>query len=122
MALASRLFAGDPRLEACLVDHAAHVVEGDQGDHVGKIQYAVMVLDGGTINNREMEQMRYGPDTARLVKAYKTQRRIINFSYQQTADDIVGKMTIAALDKEMVVFEVLEYSRSLIPDPTLRIR
>jgi len=39
------------------------------------------------------------------VLASKKKRRIINFTYQTQADDIVGKMTIAALDKEMVTFE-----------------
>ncbi len=33
--------------------------------------------------------------------AYKRKRNIINFSYQTQADNIVGKMTIAALDKEI---------------------
>jgi hypothetical protein len=33
--------------------------------------------------------------------AFKMQRSIVNRSYQTTADDIVGTMTIAALDREM---------------------
>lgn len=32
---------------------------------------------------------------------FKRARKIINFSYQTQADDIVGKLTIAALDKEV---------------------
>jgi hypothetical protein len=39
------------------------------------------------------------------VLAYKRKRSIINFSFQTQADDIVGKMTVASLDKEMVEFE-----------------
>jgi hypothetical protein len=35
------------------------------------------------------------------VIAFKKKRKIINFAYQKTEEDIVGKMTIAALDKEM---------------------
>ena len=44
----------------------------------------------------------YGPTTAKSVLAYKTRRHIINRAYQSTADDIVGKMTIAQLDRELV--------------------
>jgi hypothetical protein len=34
--------------------------------------------------------------------AFKTKRQIINYRYERQVDDIVGKMTIAALDKEML--------------------
>jgi lysozyme family protein len=44
----------------------------------------------------------YGAATAAAVLAYKKKRNIINHSYQAQADNIVGKMTVAALDKEMV--------------------
>jgi hypothetical protein len=37
---------------------------------------------------------------------YKTKRRIINYGYQQQADNIVGKMTIARLDREMHQWEL----------------
>ena len=37
--------------------------------------------------------------------AYKQKRNIINYSYQTRADNIVGKMTIAALDEEMLDWE-----------------
>jgi hypothetical protein len=39
------------------------------------------------------------------VLAFKTQRQIINTAYQSKPDDIVGKMTIARLDREMFVLE-----------------
>jgi len=97
--LFSHLFNGDERLEACLVQDSAHVTKGCKGDYVAKIQYAVLVLQGGKIAGWELESRTYGPDTARLVKAYKTKRNIVNRSYQQSADDIVGKMTIRALDR-----------------------
>ena len=102
----SRLFRGDKRLAACLVDNAKHVKQGDQGPHVAKIQCAVLMLEGGFIDGQEAAQMRYGPTTAKAVLAYKTRRRIINFSYQMRADDIVGKMTMRALDEEMAVAEL----------------
>jgi hypothetical protein len=75
------------------------------GDHVGKIQSALVILDQAQINRAEWSAKRYGPSTAAAVLVYKKKRRIINLSYQTQADDIVGKMTIAALDKEMVAFE-----------------
>jgi hypothetical protein len=105
VALRSRLFRGDPALEACLVRDPAHVLLGARGDHVGKIQSALVALDSARIDQAEWSAMRYGQSTAAAVLAYKRKRRIINFSYQTQADDIVGKMTIAALDREMEAFE-----------------
>jgi hypothetical protein len=59
-------------------------------------------LDGAAID----PDGSYGPATAAAVLAYKQKRKIINFSYQTTADNIVGKMTMAALDKEMLAAEL----------------
>ena len=106
--LMSDLFRGDPRLEKCLVSDPAHVLTGDRGEFVAKIQYAVLVLEGGTISAAELREQRYGPDTARCVLAYKTRRAIINRTYQTKPDAIVGKMTVRALDTEMVAFEARE--------------
>ncbi len=102
MPLRSRIFAGDLSLEACLVKDSAHVTRGAQGDHVSKIQGVVMFLDGSTINETEIKSKAYGPSTAAAVLAYKQKRRIINSTYQNQADDIVGKMTIKALDDELL--------------------
>ena len=101
MPLTSKLFAGDPALEACLVKDPAHLVEGVRGPHITKVQRALVLLDGAEIKGSEISGQLYGSTTARAVLAYKKKRSIINRSYQQTADNIVGKMTIAALDKEM---------------------
>jgi peptidoglycan hydrolase-like protein with peptidoglycan-binding domain len=101
MGLQSRLFARDPKLEAAAVSNPAHIVPGAVGDHVGKIQQALRALDGAVINSAELDGKRYGPSTANAVLSYKRKRNIINRSYQTQADDIVGIMTIAALDKEM---------------------
>jgi hypothetical protein len=65
MALRSYAFAGDQRLNACLVDHAAHVVEGAVGHHVRKIQAVLEAVDGATIADAEWKEMRYGPTTCR---------------------------------------------------------
>ncbi len=101
MPLASALFSGDPKLEACLVNDAAHVTTGAVGPHVGKIQTALADIDGLEIDSGETSASRYGPATAAAVLWFKRKRNIINYSYQTQADDIVGKMTIAALDREM---------------------
>lgn len=98
MALQSLAFRNDARLEAAAVDDAAHITIGAFGSHVGKIQQALILLDGARIAVDE----RYGPATAAAVLTYKTRRRIINPAYQQVPDSIVGKMTMAALDLEML--------------------
>lgn len=105
MGLQSQLFRGDQQLEACLVKDSAHVVPGAIGTHVGKIQTALLTLDNPVIDASELAAQRYGPSTAAGVLAYKRKRKIINFSYQTQADNIVGKMTIASLDREMVLEE-----------------
>jgi hypothetical protein len=105
MPLSSRLFSGDPRLEACLTQDSAHLTPGTTGDFVGKVQAALEYIDGARIDENELAAATYGPSTADAVLAYKTAREIINRSYQQTADNVVGKMTIDRLDKEIAVLE-----------------
>jgi hypothetical protein len=102
MGLQSKLFRGDPKLEACLVSHSAHVTQGAVGDHVSKIQTALVQLDSLGVDSGELSAKRYGPSTAGAVLTFKKKRNIINRSYQTQADNIVGKMTIAALDREML--------------------
>ena len=101
MPLKSNLFKGDAKLNACLVNDAAHLTEGTTGDHVGKVQVALADLDGLDIEASELLTKRYGPSTAAAVLKYKQKRTIINRSYQSREDAIVGKMTIASLDDEM---------------------
>jgi hypothetical protein len=101
MALKSRYFAGDAKLEAAAVSDPAHVAQGAQGLHVGKIQYALIAVDKASIAADELGAMIYGSSTAAAVLAFKTKRKIINFAYQTKADSIVGKMTVAALDAEV---------------------
>jgi hypothetical protein len=112
MPLFSQFFRGDRKLEACLVNDAGHVTEGATGEHVAKIQSALFVLDGSKIDKRELDAKHYGPSTAGAVLAYKKKRRIINFSYQKHADNIVGKMTINSLDKEMYQYEMAAMDRN----------
>lgn len=64
-----------------------------KGEHVRRIQLALIQLDSAAIAPDGV----YGPATA-----YKRKRNIVNRSYQTQADNIVGKMTIMSLDKEML--------------------
>jgi hypothetical protein len=102
MALGSNLFKDSKRLAQCEVNKAAHVAPGDRGDHVRLIQIALGEIEGAAIDATELSQGHYGASTARAVLAYKTKRRIINLSYQTSPDNIVGKMTIVSLDKDML--------------------
>ena len=111
MALQSQLFRGDPKLEAAAVSDPAHIVPGATGEHVRKIQLALIQLDGAAID----PDGKYGPATVAAVLAYKRNRNIINRSYQTQADNIVGKMTMAAIDSEML-------AKERIPTEPIRIR
>ncbi|HYZ84014.1 MAG TPA: peptidoglycan-binding protein [Bryobacteraceae bacterium] len=102
MPLQSQLFRGDSKLEAASVSDSAHIAQGAMGEHVRKIQSALIRLDGATIT----ADGSYGAKTSAAVLAYKKKRNIINFSYQREADNIVGKMTMAALDAELVADEL----------------
>jgi len=104
MALQSKLFRDDDRLQACLVNNAAHVQRGASGDHVARIQQALRILmedDGIDIDDDELKSKQYGQSTTDAVQKFKDDREIINTSYQKSADNIVGKMTIARLDKDI---------------------
>jgi peptidoglycan hydrolase-like protein with peptidoglycan-binding domain len=105
MPLRSKLFRGDMKCEACLNQDPAHITPGSRGDHVSKIHTALFAIDAYSVDARELRDGLYGPSTARSVLAYKQKRNIINRAYQTKADDIVGKMTIASLDAEMVRVE-----------------
>src|SRR5215813_3816484 len=105
MGLQSRFFRDVPQLEASAVSDPSHIQQGAIGDHVSLIQQALVVLDGAHIFRSELWAKRYGPSTAAAVLRYKKKRGIINRSYQTQAYNIVGKMTMAALDKEMLRLE-----------------
>jgi peptidoglycan hydrolase-like protein with peptidoglycan-binding domain len=103
--LTSYVFKGDRKLEACLTTDSAHILTGAKGTHVRKIQAVLEAVDGAEIEAGEWDTMTYGPSTTSAVLSYKTARDIINRSYQNKPDSIVGKMTIAALDKEIKALE-----------------
>lgn len=97
MPLQSQLFQGDAKLEAAAVSDGDHIVPGAAGPHVGKIQQALIAVDGADIDPDSI----YGPATAAAVLDFKRRRDIVNRAYQTQADNIVGKLTMAALDREM---------------------
>jgi hypothetical protein len=125
MGLQSELFRGHPRLEAAAVSDPAHIKLGASGPHVRKIQTALILLDGATIADEELLRAFYGASTADAVLNYKRKRNIINRSYQTQADNIVGKMTMASLDSELlkrppaepVQIKPLSYYRTTPPLP-----
>lgn len=112
MPLKSKTFSGDTRLEACLVEDRAHLTPGVTGPFVARVQAALMFVAGAAIDDAELASETYGPSTAAAVLDFKQRRQIINRSYQQQADNIVGKMTIKALDDELSRAETL---RDILP-------
>jgi hypothetical protein len=105
MPLQSMWFRRNARLEQCLISDPFHVKRGDNGEHVTLIQGALLTLDKSEISNDEQRRQTYDHSTAKAVLEYKKKRNIINFSYQTSADDIVGRMTMRSLDTEMVAYE-----------------
>ena len=103
MPLHSDALASDERLEACLVKDSAHLTQGVRGEFVAKVQAAIMFLDDLSIDENELTTQTYGPSTASAVLKFKTKRKIINRSYQNKEDNIVGKMTIKAIDDELAI-------------------
>ena len=110
MALRSQLFKGDTKLDAAAVSDSAHITPGARGEHVRKIQFALIQLDGAKIT----ADGAYGPKTAAALLAYKQKRGIINTSIQTKADNITGKMTLASMDQELLKAPP-PAPRSLIP-------
>lgn len=105
MTLRSGQFRNNPRLQSALVNDSSHITQGSKGEHVRLIQQVLVRLGERSIAGREYADALYGPTTAAAVLRFKTQRQIINVSYQRTPDDIVGKMTISALDNEALRLE-----------------
>jgi hypothetical protein len=105
MPLISKLFADDKKLNLCLIDDKSHIVLGATGSHVSKIQTALFLVDNVSVDPDELRTATYGHSTAAAVLSYKRNRNIINYSYQSSADNIVGKMTISSLDRDVLFAE-----------------
>lgn len=108
MPLQSDLFRDDPALNACLERDSAHVTPGSRGEHVGKLQQALeILLPGLQLPDAEKAAGVYGQATAAAVLRYKTEHAppIVNPAYQTRPDNIVGRMTIKALDDDLLARE-----------------
>jgi hypothetical protein len=114
MPLKSSTLSGDERLESCLVSDPAHLTVGSQGDFVAKVQ-AAFSFHNLEIDDAELASSTYGASTAAAVLAYKKKRKIVNTTYQQREDNIVGKMTIKSLDDELAVAENEPVDLSISP-------
>lgn len=109
MKLSSNLFTQprrSARLDKCLVDDVAHVTlkqPRESGEHVTRIQLALLAIMRNARFGTEAARAEYGPNTAAAVLAFKRERNILNTELRQTfPDNVVGKKTIAALDQEML--------------------
>ncbi|OJU46921.1 MAG: hypothetical protein BGN99_19175 [Alphaproteobacteria bacterium 65-37] len=117
MPLRSELFSDSRELQACLVSDASHVVPGARGDHVARIQSALVRLRVLEADDARAEAGHYGPRTTEAVLTYKRAFKIINRSYQNSADNVVGRMTIASLDDAIFVLDGGGTGRRLAPFP-----
>ena len=94
--------AGNAELEACAVSDPAHILRGGRsGPHVGKIQAALRKLGFSITDPNNV----YGESTERAVLKFKGPPRMILGPRQRQPDGIVGKQTIAQLDKEIAALE-----------------
>jgi hypothetical protein len=101
MPLVSAMLRDNARLQSCLVNDSDHVTPGSSGRHVTLIHKCLLFLERAKLAQTDLSGALYGPSTAAAVLAYKQKRDIINRAYQTSADNIVGKMTIARLDQEI---------------------
>jgi hypothetical protein len=106
MSLQSKLFAYDHALEACSKRDSGQIVPGAQGDHVSRLQTALFLLDGAPVASSELQSQTYGPSTAAAILRYKRSRNIINSVFPTRADSIVGRGTLAAIDREVAAIEL----------------
>lgn len=112
MPLSSKLFQGDNVLQAAADRDSAHILQGARGPHVEKIQIALNTLDSAGLDVDGV----YGQATANAVLNYKRKKDVVNRAHQSTADNIVGRMTMAKLDEEMHAHESSPPARvQLIP-------
>jgi hypothetical protein len=106
MPLISTHFKGNDRLQRCSADNSAHIVlksPPERGPHVSLIQEALFQLMDNVNLGDELATSSYGPKTAAAVLRYKQNHKppIVNRSYQTSADNVVGVMTITCLDEDM---------------------
>jgi hypothetical protein len=109
MPVECKLFTSDAgvrnRLNRALESDPDHIVPGDKGDHVAKIQIALSLLGKVSIDDSEIKEKRYGKTTATAVKDFKARCSPPLLNYQNALDDITGKKTTRELDRQMKEFE-----------------
>jgi len=120
--LISRLLSGDQRLQQCAMSNPRHVKQGDKGPYVKLIQLAMLILGDLDVDDGEMANQYYGSSTAAAVLDYKQKRNIINPAYQSQADDIVGIMTIKAIDAELAQRELAAVIDNVDPSGGVDVR
>jgi len=110
--LTSNLFTKKPNnaLKNCLNDHSSHISlnKNSTGEHVELIQTALTRIkdnDPGLGIPAFEVNGTYDGATADAILRYKQKRDIVNRSYQNAADKIVGKMTLRKLDEETSLLE-----------------
>jgi hypothetical protein len=113
MPLTSELFKNNKQLQKCLISDPDHIVANeppirrgvnDKGEHVALIHKALRQVMPNVSFGLEEATETYGPKTAEVVRQFKAMQDppILNKSLQQKVpDNIVGKLTIAALDREV---------------------
>lgn len=92
------------RLEGCLNQNSQHIIwrsPPDKGDHVARIQKALIALGRATKGEfgDELDHSAYGRKTAGLVARFKAEEKI--FNYRNQIDNIVGIKTLQKLDDLM---------------------
>ena len=126
----SKQFGGETgatrdKLNACAGRDSAHFVQGNFGDHIAVVQDALIQLnadnflegaDVGTFQS-EVAGAFYGNVTAKVVQSYKDKHKpkAILQPWQTTADNVVGKGTISALDDDMAILEGIKPDPPTIP-------
>jgi hypothetical protein len=107
MPLQSKTFIHVTALENCLKNDADHITKGADGEHVKRIQDALFALNAALIDKGELDAKKFGNSTADAVLAYKSRqgKEIVNRTYQNKPDAIVGKMTIHVMDQELLALE-----------------
>jgi hypothetical protein len=109
MALTSK-FKFNEKLRNCEIRDSDHIgqftfpVADRKGEHVRLIHEALNAFLNSkerfdTISGPEFDNREFGSQTARVVREFKTERRVFNF--QNQIDEIVGKKTVVELDKEL---------------------
>lgn len=115
------------RFQGCLDSDAQNIRPESSGDHIVKIQDALLKIedtkippgDRGLISEGGAERGKYGPATARAVLKFKVDRGLKRDG--RPFDNIVGRMTIDRLDTEMKPFNKPTEKTRMFQDIFIRV-